>query len=206
MNIVRIALDIPLPTLFDYTVAEGVEVATGQRVIVPFGQRQLAGVVMECAATTDVAPERIKPVTQVLYDSAPLSSGLLGPAALLQRLLPLSDRPDGIVRITRAVAFRQAGHQQTDPELSLDCKRRDARPRGFSKAKSSAAAHPGQAGGTAVQSGAAQGVVGNGGGAVESVDCGGWVESFASTPSLTLSLQGRGDQESESILSTTRIP
>ncbi|OGS91428.1 MAG: primosomal protein N' [Gallionellales bacterium GWA2_60_18] len=75
MPIVRIALDVPLPTLFDYTVAE--EVAVGQRVVVPFGKRQLVGVVMECAATTDVAAERIKPVTQVLHDSAPLSAELL---------------------------------------------------------------------------------------------------------------------------------
>ena len=75
MSIVRIALDVPLSTLFDYTVGEGVVV--GQRVIVPFGKRQMAGVVMECVVTTDVPPERIKPVTQVLHDSAPLSAGLL---------------------------------------------------------------------------------------------------------------------------------
>src|SRR3989338_6440129 len=77
MPIVRVALDIPLPTLFDYTVAEGIAVATGQRVIVPFGRRKLVGVVMECVATPDVSPERIKPVMQVLHDSAPLSAGLL---------------------------------------------------------------------------------------------------------------------------------
>ena len=77
MSIVRIALDVPLPTLFDYAVAEGAAVASGQRVIVPFGRRQLVGVVMECAVATDVPPERIKPVSQLLYDSAPLSSGLL---------------------------------------------------------------------------------------------------------------------------------
>ena len=75
MTIVRVALDVPLSTLFDYTVDEGVVV--GQRVIVPFGRRQMVGVAMECVATTDVPPERIKPVTQVLLDSAPLSAGLL---------------------------------------------------------------------------------------------------------------------------------
>ncbi|MDO8263216.1 MAG: primosomal protein N' [Gallionella sp.] len=77
MSIVRVALDVPLPTLFDYTVAEGIAVAIGQRVIVPFGRRQMAGVVMECVAATDMAPERIKPVKQVLCDSAPLSAELL---------------------------------------------------------------------------------------------------------------------------------
>jgi primosomal protein N' (replication factor Y) len=71
----RVALDVPLPTLFDYMVAENIVI--GQRVIVPFGRRQLVGVVMECVATTDVSPERIKPVTQGLLDTEPLSAGLL---------------------------------------------------------------------------------------------------------------------------------
>ncbi|MDO8312707.1 MAG: primosomal protein N', partial [Sideroxyarcus sp.] len=78
MPIVRVALDIPLPTLFDYTVEEGIAVAIGRRVIVPFGRRQLVGVVMECVAATEMAPERVKPVMQVLHDSAPLSAELLG--------------------------------------------------------------------------------------------------------------------------------
>ncbi len=77
MPIVRVALDIPVPTLFDYTVADDIPVERGQRVIVPFGRRQIAGVVMECVATTDVPAERIKPVLQVLHDSAPLSAQLL---------------------------------------------------------------------------------------------------------------------------------
>jgi len=77
MSIVRVALDVPLSTLFDYTVAEGIAVETGLRVIVPFGRRQMVGVVMECVATTDVAAERIKPVTQVLHDCAPLSAQLV---------------------------------------------------------------------------------------------------------------------------------
>ena len=77
MRIVRVALDIPLSTLFDYTVAEGVAVAAGQRVTVPFGRRQMVGVVMECVIATDLPPERVKQVMQVLDDSVPLSSGLL---------------------------------------------------------------------------------------------------------------------------------
>ncbi len=75
MSIVRVALDVPLSTLFDYTVDEAVE--PGQRVIVPFRRRQLVGVVMECVTHTDVALERIKPVLIVLHDCAPLSAKLL---------------------------------------------------------------------------------------------------------------------------------
>ncbi len=69
MPIVRVALDIPLPTLFDYMAADGV--AVGQRVLVIFGRRQVVGVVMECVADSALALERIKQVTHVL-DEAPL--------------------------------------------------------------------------------------------------------------------------------------
>jgi primosomal protein N' (replication factor Y) len=77
MPIVRVALDVPLSTLFDYSVPEGIAVEIGLRVIVPFGRRQMVGVVMECVTATDVAPERVKPVNQVLRDCAPLSAQLL---------------------------------------------------------------------------------------------------------------------------------
>ncbi len=77
MTIVRVALDVPLATLFDYTVAEGAQAAIGQRVIVPFGKRQLVGVVMEHIATSALDETRIKPVQQVLHDGAPLSAELL---------------------------------------------------------------------------------------------------------------------------------
>ena len=76
MPIVRVAVDVPLSTLFDYSVAEGISVATGQRVIVPFGPRRLVGVVMECVGTTDVPPERIK-AASLLHDSMLLSRELL---------------------------------------------------------------------------------------------------------------------------------
>lgn len=75
MSIVRVALDVPLPTLFDYTVAD--RVSAGQRVVVPFGPRRMVGVVMECVTTTHLTPGRIKPVLQVLQDSAPLSADTL---------------------------------------------------------------------------------------------------------------------------------
>jgi primosomal protein N' (replication factor Y) len=77
MAIVRVALDIPLPTLFDYTVGEAMEVVVGQRVVVPFGRRQLVGVVMECVAASDIDASKIKPIVRPLQDSAPLSSELL---------------------------------------------------------------------------------------------------------------------------------
>ena len=71
MPIVRVALDLPLDTLFDYQIAHDMTLATGQRVLVPFGRKQMVGVVMECATGSTLASERIKQITQVL-DEAPL--------------------------------------------------------------------------------------------------------------------------------------
>jgi len=72
MSIVRVALDVPLATLFDYRADDAV--AVGQRVLVPFGPRQLVGVVMECVAVSSVSAARTKPVLQVLEGSVPLSA------------------------------------------------------------------------------------------------------------------------------------
>ena len=77
MFFVRVALDIPLPTLFDYSVGDGVIAKTGQRVLVPFGRKQVVGVVMECAADSNLAAERIKPVLRVLDELPPLPDELL---------------------------------------------------------------------------------------------------------------------------------
>ncbi len=71
MPIVCVALDVPLATLFDYAIAHDTTIAPGQRVLVPFGRRQVVGVAMECVADSALALERIKQVVQVL-DKAPL--------------------------------------------------------------------------------------------------------------------------------------
>ena len=81
MSIIRVALDLPLSTLFDYVLEDGVAVEPGQRVIVPFGRKQMVGVVLECAADSNLAAARLKPVIRVLDDIPPLPDELL---ALLQ--------------------------------------------------------------------------------------------------------------------------
>ena len=77
MHIVRVALDIPLSTLFDYFLAENMTAVEGQRVVVPFGRKQVVGVVMECVPSSDLAAERIKAVVQVLHDVPPMPAELL---------------------------------------------------------------------------------------------------------------------------------
>ncbi len=77
MPIIRVALDVPLSTLFDYIVEQNTEVMIGQRVLVPFGRKQVLGVAMECVEQSDLSAARIKPVTQVLDDVPPLPQELL---------------------------------------------------------------------------------------------------------------------------------
>ncbi len=77
MQIVRVALDVPLSTLFDYSLDNNIKIIPGQRVLVPFGRKKMAGVVMECAMESVLSPERIKPILQVLGDIPPLSDELL---------------------------------------------------------------------------------------------------------------------------------
>ena len=77
MQIVRVALDVPLSTVFDYFLAENMTVVEGQRVVVPFGHKQVVGVVMALAANSDLAATRIKAVAQVLVDVPPLPAELL---------------------------------------------------------------------------------------------------------------------------------
>jgi len=77
MRIARVALDIPLSTLFDYFLAENMAVVVGQRVVVPFGRKQMVGVVLEVVAKSEMATERIKEVLQVLQDVPPLPAEML---------------------------------------------------------------------------------------------------------------------------------
>ena len=77
MHFARVALDVPLATLFDYFLAENMTVVEGQRVLVPFGRKQVVGIVLALSDTTELAPERIKAVVQVLEDVPPLSAELL---------------------------------------------------------------------------------------------------------------------------------
>lgn len=77
MPIIRIALDVPLSTLFDYIVSDNMQLEIGQRVIVPFGRKQVLGLAMEWAEHSELSVERLKPVTRVLDDVPPLPQELL---------------------------------------------------------------------------------------------------------------------------------
>jgi primosomal protein N' (replication factor Y) len=77
MPVIRVALDVPLSTLFDYVVGDDMQLKIGQRVVVPFGRKQVLGLAIEWTEHSELAIDRIKPVTQVLGDVPPLPQDLL---------------------------------------------------------------------------------------------------------------------------------
>ncbi len=77
MRLIRVALDIPLSTLFDYFLADEGPVSIGQRVVVPFARKQLTGVVMALPQQTEMDASRIRMVEQVLTDVPPLPEEIL---------------------------------------------------------------------------------------------------------------------------------
>ncbi|HKC53113.1 MAG TPA: primosomal protein N' [Burkholderiales bacterium] len=72
MIILRVALDVPLPKLFDYRSEDATRADIGYRVLVPFGKRRLVGVIWDIATKSKVADSRLRPVEKILRDVAPL--------------------------------------------------------------------------------------------------------------------------------------
>ena len=66
MNIVRVALAVPLPRFFDYLYPPDLTPIIGGRVLVPFGSQKRVGIVVDLPASSDVAKEKLKPIIDVL--------------------------------------------------------------------------------------------------------------------------------------------
>ena len=91
LKILRVALDVPLASLFDYAQPEGVEAEVGDRVVVPFGARQRLGVVIE-RAQDSAYQAKLKPIAGVRDDAPRLGSEWL---ALIRFLATYYQRPLG---------------------------------------------------------------------------------------------------------------
>jgi len=72
MMIARVAIDVPLDTLFDYLPGPATESDVGRRVLVPFGCRQTVGVLRALVPDSALPVDRLKPVTRVFTDLPPL--------------------------------------------------------------------------------------------------------------------------------------
>jgi primosomal protein N' (replication factor Y) len=74
MTIVRVALDVPVDTLFDYRAPAATERDIGCRVLVPFGKKVAVGVIVETLRATPVPAERLRDALRIMRDAPPLGS------------------------------------------------------------------------------------------------------------------------------------
>jgi primosomal protein N' (replication factor Y) len=75
--VLRVALPVPLPTLFDYLPPAAGEACVGSRVLVPFGRGRMVGVVVVIDAEAAVGSSRLKQVLRLLDDVALLDAELM---------------------------------------------------------------------------------------------------------------------------------
>ena len=68
MRIAKVALDVPLEDAFDFRIAEGIEVAPGSLVVVPFGRSRKVGVVVGLADESAVPAARLRAIESVVAD------------------------------------------------------------------------------------------------------------------------------------------
>ncbi len=71
MTILRVALDVPVPTLFDYRSEEATRADIGYRVLVPFGKKRVVGVIWDVATKSKVPDSRLRPIEKILRDVTP---------------------------------------------------------------------------------------------------------------------------------------
>lgn len=77
MPIARVALNVPVDTLFDYS-AENISLSDiGLRVSVPFGKKLVAGVIIEIASTTSIDSEKLKSIQESFIETPQLPKELL---------------------------------------------------------------------------------------------------------------------------------
>ena len=77
--IIRVAVPSPLRRTFDYLVPDHLTDAPPQRgcrVAVPFGKREVVGLVIECTDSSDFAIEKLKPITAIIDQQALLPESL----------------------------------------------------------------------------------------------------------------------------------
>ncbi len=72
MSILRVALDLPLARLFDYRADDAQADDVGRRVLVPFGNKQVVGLIVEVRDTSDFDPAKLRDAKMILRDTPAL--------------------------------------------------------------------------------------------------------------------------------------
>jgi primosomal protein N' (replication factor Y) len=127
--ILRLALPSPLRRLFDYRAPDGVssgDLQPGMRVRVPFGRREMIGILVEVTDHSEVPADKLRPAIAVLDSEAPLPPALfklcLWTAQYYQHSLgdTLSWALPVLLRQGEPAESRQERFWQVAPNASLD--------------------------------------------------------------------------------------
>lgn len=84
-QIVRVALPVPMPQLFDYKTENASEDDIGRCVRVPFGRGEKCGVIVSLPETPDIDPSRIKQVRHIQREVPPLPQDWLDLVSFVSR-------------------------------------------------------------------------------------------------------------------------
>src|ERR1700738_2243105 len=76
VGLARVALPVAAHQLFDYWLPAGLVPDPGSVLVVRLGRRRLHGVAVEIVESSEVAPERLIPVDEVLSDAPPIPTDL----------------------------------------------------------------------------------------------------------------------------------
>ncbi len=72
MSILRVAFDLPLPRLFDYSCEDATAADIGMRVLVPFGNKQSVGLIVDIGDTTEIESGKLKSALRILRETPAL--------------------------------------------------------------------------------------------------------------------------------------
>ena len=92
ISCIRAAIDVPLPTLYEYAVPEGIDARVGDRIAVRFGRQEKIAVIVESGVASAHPVERIKPISALRDDAPRLPDDWL---ALMRFLSVYYQRPLG---------------------------------------------------------------------------------------------------------------
>lgn len=137
MPIVRIALPLPIPQLFDYLAEDADESDVGRCVRVPFGRGEKSGLILALPTEPGIDHHRLKPVSHIQREVPPLPADWLELVAFVARYYhaPLGE----VVALALPPGLRRAdgvSADEIDPLLTVSAAgaaavaqaRRDSRP------------------------------------------------------------------------------
>lgn len=77
MPIIRVALNVPVDTLFDYQSNDATQHDIGLRAYVPFGRKRITGVIIAVGSETQIPAEKLKSTHCIFREIEPLPGALL---------------------------------------------------------------------------------------------------------------------------------